>query len=142
MVEHRNDLVAAMKRLTDSQQVVYLLSFRAPQTGRKENAISVHVNGVPRGSDVAYRESYPSNPDTPSSSDGLRLADIIINDVPQNGITMATSVQTAPKHAVVNVALPGRELAAIAGDDDWSMLHVKVATVRRMGEALRGGTAA
>ena len=117
VVEHRNDLVAAMKRLTDSQQVVYLLSFRAPQTGRKENSISVHVNGTPRGSNVAYRESYSSTPDKPSSNDGLRLADIIINDVPQNGITMTTSIATAPKRATVNVALPGRELAALAGDD-------------------------
>jgi len=117
VIEHRNDLVGAMRHLTDSQQVVYLLSFRAPQTGRKQNAISVHVTGTPRHANVAYRESYPSNPDKPSSSDGLRLADIIINDVPQNGITMTTSVATASKHAVVNVALPGRELAALAGVD-------------------------
>ena len=117
VVEHRNDLVAAMKRLTDSEQVVYLLSFRAPQTNRKENSISVHVAGTPRGSNVAYRESYSSTPDNPLSNDGLRLADIIINDVPQNGITMTTSVATAPMRAKVNVALPGRELAALAGDD-------------------------
>ena len=38
VVEHRNDLAGAMKHLTDSQQVVYLLGFRAPQTGRKENS--------------------------------------------------------------------------------------------------------
>jgi len=117
VIEHRNDLVGAMKHLTDSQQVVYLLGFRAPQTNRKENAISVHVNGTPRGSKIAYRESYSSTPEKPSSNDGLRLADIIINDVPQNGITMTTSVATTPKRAVVNVALPGRELAALAGDD-------------------------
>jgi VWFA-related protein len=117
VVEHRNDLTAAMKRLTDSQQVVYLLGFRAPQTGRKENSISVHVAGTPRGSNIAYRESYSSTPEKPSSNDGLRLADIVINDVPQNGITMTTAVVTAPKRATVNVALPGRELAALAGDD-------------------------
>jgi VWFA-related protein len=117
VVEHRNDLAGAMKRLTDSQQVVYLLSFHAPQTGRKENAISVRVTGKPRGSNVAYREAYSSTPDKPSSNDGLRLADIITNDVPQNGITMTTSVATAPKRATVNIALPGRELAALAGDD-------------------------
>jgi VWFA-related protein len=117
VVEHRNDLAAAMKRLTDSQQVVYLLGFRAPQTGRRENRISVRVSGTPRGSNVAYRESYPSTPDKPSSNDGLRLADIIINDIPQNGITMTTSVATAAQLATVHVTLPGRELAAIAGSD-------------------------
>jgi len=115
VVEHRNDLVSAMKRLTDSEQVVYLLSFRAPQTGRKENSISVRVAGAPRGSNVAYRQSYSSTPDKPASNDGLRLADIIINDVPQNGVTMTTAVSTAPKRATVSVTLPGRELAALAG---------------------------
>ncbi len=117
VVEHRNDLTAAMQRLTDSQQVVYVLGFRAQDTGRKQNTISVHVNGAPRGSRVAYRESYSSTPDKPSSNDGLHLADIIINDIPQNGITMTASVTTAPNRATVNVALPGRELAALAGDD-------------------------
>ena len=117
VVEHRNDLVGAMKHLTDSQQVVYLLSFRAPQTGRKQNSISVHVAGTPRGSNVAYRESYSSTTEKPASNDGLRLADIIINDVPQNGITMTTAVATASHRAAVHVALPGRELAALAGDD-------------------------
>jgi VWFA-related protein len=117
VVEHRNDLLAAMNRLTNSQQVVYLLGFRARETGRKDNSISVHVAGTSRGSNVAYRESYSSIPDKPSSNDGLRLADIVVNDIPQNGITMTTSVGTAPKRATVNVALPGRELAALAGDD-------------------------
>jgi len=116
VIEHRNDLLGAMKQLTDSQQVVYLLSFRAPQTGRKENSISVRVNGTPRGANVAYRESYPSTPEKPASNDGLRLADIIINDVPQNGVTMTTSVAASQNRAVVNVALPGRELAALAGE--------------------------
>jgi VWFA-related protein len=117
VVEHRNNLVAAMKRLTDSEQVVYLLGFHAPQTRRKENDISVRVANAPRGSNVAYRESYSSTPEKPLSNDGLRLADIIINDVPQNGITMTASVAIAPKRATVTVALPGRELAALAGDD-------------------------
>jgi VWFA-related protein len=117
VVEHRNDLVLAMNRLTNSQQVVYLLGFRAPQTGRGENRISVRVSGIPRGSNVAYRESYSSNPDQPSSSDGLRLADIIINDVPQNGISMRAAVSTSPNQATVKVTLPGRELAALAGGD-------------------------
>jgi len=117
VVEHRNDLTAAMQRLTDSQQVVYVLGFRAPDTGRKQNAISVRVNGAPRGSTVSYREAYMSVAEKPSSDDGLRLADIVINDVPQNGMTMTTSVATAPKQATVSVTLPGRELVAVVGDD-------------------------
>jgi VWFA-related protein len=116
VVEHRNDLSAAMQRLTDSQQIVYVLGFHAPDTGRKQNEIAVNVAGTPHGSTVTYREGYTSLAGKPSTHDGLRLADIITNDIPQNGITMTTSVATAPKHATVNVTLPGRELLALAGD--------------------------
>jgi len=117
VVDLRNDLTGALQHLTDSQQVVYLLGFHAPATGRKQNAISVHVNGAPRGSTVAYRESYSTVVEPPSSSDGLRLADIVSNDIPQNGVTMTTSVAAAPKRATVNVAIPGQELLAIADGD-------------------------
>jgi VWFA-related protein len=117
VVEHRNDLKAAIQRLTDSQQVVYVLGFHAADTGRKQNTISVHVDGAPRGSYVSYRESYSTIADTPSTLDGLRLADIVTNDIPQNGITMTTTVTTAPKTAAVSVTLPGQELLAIAGND-------------------------
>jgi VWFA-related protein len=120
VVEHRNDLAGALQHLTDSQQVVYLLGFHAPATGRKQNAISVHVHGTPRGSAISYRESYSSLAEQPSSSDGLRLADIIINDIPQNGVTMTTAIAAAQKRATVNVTIPGRELLAIA--DNGTML--------------------
>jgi len=117
IVELRNDLAGALQHLTDSQQVVYLLGFHAPATGRKQNAISVRVNGAPRGSTVAYRQSYESFAQSFSSTDGLRLADVVINDIPQNGVTMTTSVVAAPKRATVNVTIPGRELLALAGND-------------------------
>jgi hypothetical protein len=117
LVDHRNDLTAAMQRLTDSQQVVYVLGFHAPDTGRKQNDIAVNVSGAPRRSLVSYRESYSSIAEKPSTRDALRLADIVTNDIPQNGITMRTAVNSAPKRATVNIALPGQELLALAGDD-------------------------
>jgi len=117
VVEHRNDLKMAIQRLTDSQQVVYVLGFHAADTGHKENSISVDVAGAPRGSYVSYRESYSKIADKPSNSDGLRLADIVINDIPQNGITMTTEVTPASKKVSVKVTLPGRELLAIADGD-------------------------
>ncbi len=117
VVEHRNDLKAAIQRLTDSQQVVYVLGFHAADTGRKQNDISVHVDGAPRGSYVSYRESYTTIADKPSTLDGIRLADIVTNDIPQNGITMTATVTTAPKTAAVSVTLPGQELLAIAGNE-------------------------
>ncbi|MEA2162084.1 MAG: hypothetical protein QOK37_211 [Thermoanaerobaculia bacterium] len=117
VVEHRNDLNLAMQRLTDSQKVVYVLGFRPPNTDRKQNAIAVRVTGAPRGSTVGYRESYSTTVDKVSSRDGLQLADIIINDIPQNGLTLTSAVTTAPKRATVNASLSGRELLALAGDE-------------------------
>jgi VWFA-related protein len=117
VVEHRNDLRAAMQRLTDSQEVVYVLGFHPPSTGRTQNQIAVRVTGAPRGSNIGYRESYSTTMDKVSSRDGLQLADIIINDIPQNGLTLKTAVTTAPKRATVNATLSGRELLALAGDD-------------------------
>jgi len=117
LVDHRNDLTSAMQRLTDSQQVVYVLGFHAPDTGRKQNDIAVNVSGAPRRSLVSYRESYSSIAEKPSTRDALRLADIVTNDIPQNGITMPTAVTTSSKRATVHVALPGQELLALAGDD-------------------------
>jgi VWFA-related protein len=117
VVEHRNDLKAAIQRLTDSQQVVYVLGFHAADTGRKQNSISVDVAGAPRGSYVNYRESYSSSADKPSSTDTLRLADIVTNDIPQNGITMTTEVTPTSKKVGVKVTLPGQELLAIADGD-------------------------
>jgi VWFA-related protein len=117
VVEHRNDLKAAIQRLTDSQQVVYVLGFHAADTGRKQNTISVDVTGAPRRSYVFYRQSYTTIADKPLAYDGLRLADIVTNDIPENGITMTTTVTTAPKTAAVSVTLPGQELLAIAGND-------------------------
>jgi len=117
IVEHRNDLLAAMKRLTDSQQVVYVLGFHAADTGHKQNSIAVDVDGAPRGSYVKYRESYSSTAEKPSSNDALRLADIVTNDIPQNGITMNTEVTPGSKKVGVKVTLTGQELLAIAGSD-------------------------
>jgi VWFA-related protein len=117
VVEHRNDLLSAIKRLTDSQQVVYVLGFHAADTGHKQNSIAVDVARAPRGSYVSYRESYSSIADKPSTTDGLRLADIVTNDIPQNGITMTTEVTPASKKVGVKVTLPGQELLAIADGD-------------------------
>lgn len=117
VVEHRNNLLLAMHRLTDSQEVVYVLGFRPPESRHKQNEISVRVTGVPRGANIAYRESYSTTVDKVSSRDGLQLADIIINDIPQSGLTLKTAVTTAPKRATVNASLSGRELLALAGEE-------------------------
>ena len=90
VIANRNDLVEAVDALTTAQQVVYVLGFH--RAGRKNGRISVHVNGVPRGTEVSYREGFGYVARS-SGIDALQLADILINDVPQTGVTLDAGVR-------------------------------------------------
>jgi VWFA-related protein len=110
VVLNRNDLGEAIQHLANMQRVVYLLSFHARDTGRKDNAIAVKVRDVP-AAQITYRPSYSTSLPKASTVDGLRLADILENDIPQTGVS--TAVTTAGKN--VDVEIPTRELLALAG---------------------------
>lgn len=115
VIHNRNDLTAAMQTLADRQRVVYVLGFHAGNTGREKNSISVKVRNTPGGSRVNYRPSYSTTLPKPSSTDGLRLADILQNDIPQTGMTVSAGVTSAGRSATVSVDIPSTELAALAG---------------------------
>jgi VWFA-related protein len=114
VIDRRNDLASSIQLLTDLQRVVYILGFRAANTGRAENRIRVKLLNVRRGTHASYRPSYQSQADQPDSGDMLRLADIIVNDIPQNGVTTNVTAEAAARGASIEVALPGRELLAHA----------------------------
>ena len=114
VVDRRNDLAGAIQVLTNLSRVVYVLGFRAPNTGKAENKIRVKLVNVPHATHASYRPSYRSMADQPDSSDMLRLADIIVNDIPQNGVTTDVTVQPGANSAAVEVTVPGRELSAHA----------------------------
>jgi len=63
VIANRNDLVEAVGTLVQAQRMVYVLGFR--QGGRKQGRISVHVNGLPRGAEVSYREGFGYTPQKP-----------------------------------------------------------------------------
>lgn len=117
VIHSRNDLTAAMQLLADRQRVVYVLGFHAANTGREKNAISVKVRNAPGGSRATYRPSYATTLPKPSVTDGLRLADILQNDIPQTGVTVNAGVSTAGRAATVSVDIPSTELVALAGGD-------------------------
>ncbi|MGH9419145.1 MAG: hypothetical protein ACRD3J_04165, partial [Thermoanaerobaculia bacterium] len=81
-----------------AQQVVYVLGFR--QGEHRRGRISVKVSGLPRGSEVKFREGFGYEP-APASIGSLQLADILANDVPQTGVTL---------NGVVNPSATGAEL--------------------------------
>jgi len=114
VINHRNDLAAAMQLLADRQRVVYVLGFHARDTGREKNSISVKVRNTPGGSLITYRPSYSTTLPKPSMTDGLRLADILQNDIPQTGVTVNAGVTTAGRGATVSVDVPSTELVALA----------------------------
>jgi VWFA-related protein len=91
-IRNRNDLAAAMTRLTASHDVVYLLGFRRGDAAAGE--IDVRVAGVPRDARISFRTGF-AKPVAHRDLDPLQLADIVINDIPQNGLSL--KLETSPK---------------------------------------------
>ncbi|HKS22789.1 MAG TPA: VWA domain-containing protein [Thermoanaerobaculia bacterium] len=108
VVDNRNNLYEALQVLSDRQRVVYVLGFHNRDTGRGENAIKVRLHGVDGHPRVSYRPSYSTEPPAASAENGLQLADILLNDIPQNGVT----VNASAKGSTVSVSIPARELLA------------------------------
>jgi VWFA-related protein len=114
VVEHENNLSTAIQSLADQQRVVYVLGFKPPAGTNKANSIRVEVRNAPRGADVTYRPSFAREVPLPSSNDGLRLADILANDMPQTGLNLTATTTVAPGHAVVDIDIATREMLALS----------------------------
>jgi VWFA-related protein len=114
LIEHRNNLTECLQTLIDRQRVVYVLGFVPPKTDKATNAINVKLVNVPRGIHAAFRQSYSTVVDPPDTTDRLRLADIVMSDIPQNGVTAAANVETALGGATVEMSIPGPEVLAHA----------------------------
>lgn len=110
VIDRRNDLTSALQLLIDRQRVVYVLGFRPHAGGAATNTIKVKLTGAPRGARATFRPSYSATADPPDTADRLRLADIVMNDIPQNGVTAEVRVEGS----TVELAIPGREVLAHA----------------------------
>jgi VWFA-related protein len=109
VIVNRNDIVAAVDTLVQAQRVVYVLGFR--QGERKQGRISVHVNGLPRGAEVSFREGFGYTPPQKTTDlDALQLADILLNDVPQAGVSLTGGVRTSEGQAEVAVSFGRAEV--------------------------------
>jgi VWFA-related protein len=117
VILNRNDLGEAMQTLADRQRIVYVLGFHAADTGKARNLLHVKLRGVDGRLDVTYRPSYSSELPSVPTSDGLRVADILENDIPQGGVT--TSI--AARGRSVDVAVPARELIALGANAEVLM---------------------
>lgn len=107
VVVNRNDLVEAVDAVTTAQSVVYILGFRPGD--RSRGNITVKVKGLPRGAEVSYREGFGLSK-ARGDVDALRLADVLTNDIPQNGLRMATRFNARPGGAEIELALFPQEI--------------------------------
>lgn len=114
VIEHENDLTNAIQVLTDQQRVAYVLGFRPQAGSRSTNSIRVEVRNAPHNADLVYRPSYSTQVPLPASNDALRLADILMNDIPQNGLNLTATTTSQGGHAVVNLDIFTRELLALS----------------------------
>jgi len=104
-IHDANDLSQALTHLETTQQVVYILGFN--RNGAKSGEISVRVTGVPLTTRVSYRQGF-GEAQRRKDLDPLQLADILINDVPQSGLTLP--IRTVVKD--VEVAIPVEQVRA------------------------------
>jgi VWFA-related protein len=116
VILNRNDLHAALQTLTDAQRIVYTLSFHAHDTGRARNNITVKLRNAPAGATMTYRPAYSKDVPKASGLDGLRLADIVENDIPQNGLPLSLHTATAGDKTTLDIEVPAREILALAGE--------------------------
>jgi VWFA-related protein len=103
-----NDFSAALADLSATVGAGYRLGFRPVNPHQGENAIDVKVKNVPRGTTVSFRNGFSSVPETRDASESLLIADIIQNDIPQSGTTVAFSFTTRP---FLDILVPARQLA-------------------------------
>jgi VWFA-related protein len=108
VIDRRNNLTSALQVLIDRQRVVYVLGFRPPAGGAETNSIKVKLTGAPNGARATFRPSYSATTAPPDTADRLRLADIVMNDIPQNGVTAEVRVEGS----TVELQIPGREVLA------------------------------
>lgn len=121
-VRNRNDLGNALVDLTEDFSAGYVLGFKPVHAKRGHNKIEVKVKGLPRGTDVRYRKGFAGTPQRVDVNEGLYLADVILNDVPQTGTAPVLSVDGKQ----LKVTVPLRPLAAQLGMSGKAELLVYV----------------
>lgn len=117
LVRNTNDLSQALDRLTSSQQAVYQLGFR--RGAATQGDIDVKVEGLPRGARVSFRTGF-GKPER-GAVNSLQLADIVTNDIPQNGLSAHVDIK--PEKGVgadITVLFKPREVVArLVAEKPW-----------------------
>ena len=108
-------VVRSLPQLRERQRVVYILGFNSRSTAKK-NDIRVSVPKAPLFTEVRYRRTFSNDGGAGGADDGLFLADVLLNDIPQRGMTLRLDVATSPTGSVINAVVPGKELLALGNE--------------------------
>ncbi len=109
-VMHENNLAKALNQISTASAVGYRLGFNMPKNARKgDNTIDVKVRNVPAGTTLSFRRGFSTTVSKPSASDGMLLADVVLNDMPQSGIAPRIRFAEQP---FVEIWVPARQLLA------------------------------
>ncbi|HEX9457748.1 MAG TPA: VWA domain-containing protein [Thermoanaerobaculia bacterium] len=94
--KNSNDINADLEKMLRAQDVVYVLGFRAPASNDgKFRELKVRVTGVP-GARVFHRAGYYSSGTENALERSLSNAEIVLNDVVQSDIQVATLAAPFP----------------------------------------------
>jgi VWFA-related protein len=109
VLSNTNDFAKALTQLSTSESAAYILGFQ--RRTRDGGDISVKVNGLPRGAHVTFRPGFgAAAPAAKKDVDSLLLADILLNDVPQSGVSLRSGVTAIEGGAEVAVSVARAEV--------------------------------
>lgn len=119
LFQHANDITDDLNKLMRQEEVVYVLGFRAPSTAAdKFHDIKVKVKGLPAGSNVTHRAGYYEHGSENAIERTLTNAEVIMNDIPEDDVRIATLVAPMPGKSngqvPVIVEINGEDLAKAA----------------------------
>ncbi len=101
-------VTASLRDLEQRNSITYVLGFRPPQNlGGGTHSIRVRVKNAPFLTEVRHRRSFALVSER-RGDEALFLADTILNDIPQRGVTVDLDVQGTS----VSTRIPGAELLA------------------------------
>jgi len=107
-----NDLGSNFDRLMRREEVVYVLAFHAPasEAGKFHN-LSVKLSGV-QGGRVVHRTGYEEAGGEDAVERVLTVAEVMVNDVPQNDLRVAALVTPFADQVPVVLEVDGSDLIA------------------------------
>lgn len=110
LLANSNDFAGSLRELSASHGFVYILGFHRREA--RGGDIDVRVENLPRGARVTFRPGF-GRAGEKREVDALQIADILLNDLPQNGVTMKSGVRAGAGGADVSVTFSPSELASV-----------------------------